>query len=85
VFLFYGVQLNNKEFKMAGLIKVLLAFVFIAVIAVGTILGGFVGFIFTFLIAIIFSGMFNRIEKNKLESKRHQEMLKAVKESNNKS
>ena len=66
---------------MAGLMKVLLALVFIAVIAIGTITGGFIGFIVTFLIALIVSGMFSRIEKNKLDNKRHEEMLKAVQKS----
>ena len=63
---------------MIGLIKLVLAIVFIMLITLGAIFGGLTDFLVTFLMAIIISGMFSRIEKNKLESKRHYEMLQAI-------
>jgi len=66
---------------MLGTIKLVLAFVFIGFIAIGTYSGGGVGFIITLLIALVFSGMFSRIEKNKLEKARHDEMLQAIKKN----
>ena len=61
-----------------GLIKLIFAVVLIVLVGAGTVLGGFIGFIVTLLVAVVFSSMFSRIEKNKLESKRHDEMLKVL-------
>ncbi len=63
-----------------GLIKFILAIGFITLIAIGTYFGGLIGFAITFIMAMIISGMFSRIEKNKTEKIRHEEMLKTIKE-----
>jgi FtsH-binding integral membrane protein len=64
-----------------GFIKVILAFGFVVLIVVGTFLGGIIGFIITVLVALVFSGMFSRIEKQKVEKQRHEEMLKAIEDN----
>ncbi len=67
---------------MAGLLKVFFALILIAFVFMGTIAAGLLGFIFTLLIAVVLSSMVTRIEKNKLEDKKHKEMLAAIKKSN---
>lgn len=50
-----------------GLIKSILAIGFIIFIVLGTIFGGLIGFAITFIMALVISGMFSRIEKEKIE------------------
>jgi uncharacterized membrane protein required for colicin V production len=63
---------------MFGLMKLVFAIVFIGFVAIGTLFGGLIGFVITLLIALVFSGMFSRIEKSKLEENRHKEMIQSI-------
>jgi uncharacterized membrane protein required for colicin V production len=63
---------------MFGLMKLVFAIVFIGLVAIGTIFGGLIGFVITLLIALVFSGMFSRLEKSKLEENRHREMIQTM-------
>jgi predicted PurR-regulated permease PerM len=51
-------------------------------IAIGAWLGGIIGFIIALLMTIVISSMFGRIEKEKVEKRRHEEMLQAMKSRN---
>lgn len=51
-------------------------------IAIGAWLGGLIGFIIALLMAVVISSMFGRIEKEKVEKRRHEEMLQAIKSRN---
>jgi uncharacterized membrane protein required for colicin V production len=63
---------------MFGLMKLVFAVVFIGLVAIGTLFGGLIGFVITLLIALVFSGMFSRIEKSKIEENRHKEMIQSI-------
>jgi predicted lipid-binding transport protein (Tim44 family) len=66
-----------------GLIKFVLAIGFIILIALGTIFGGLIGFVITFIMALVISGMFSRTEKQEIDQLRHEEILRALKDNNN--
>jgi predicted PurR-regulated permease PerM len=51
-------------------------------IAIGAWLGGLIGFIIALLMTVVISSMFGRIEKEKVEKRRHEEMLQAIKSRN---
>ena len=65
-----------------AILKILISVMLIIFIAIGAWLGGIIGFIIALLMTIVISGMFGRIEKEKVEKRRHEEMLQAIKSRN---
>ena len=65
-----------------AILKILISLMLLIFIAIGAWLGGIIGFIIALLMTIVISGMFGRIEKEKVEKRRHEEMLQAIKSRN---
>jgi len=65
-----------------AIFKILISIMLLIFIAIGAWLGGLIGFIIALLMTIVISSMFGRIEKEKVEKRRHEEMLQAMKSRN---
>ncbi|EJI1423120.1 hypothetical protein NDM58_000058 [Vibrio parahaemolyticus] len=62
-----------------NVVKILLAFVMLGIVATLSFLFGIVGFVVALGMSIVMSMMLSRIEREKLEKERHEELLKASK------
>ncbi|ENJ6089646.1 hypothetical protein M2G52_04215 [Vibrio vulnificus] len=64
-----------------GFVKILLALVMLAIMAGMTFIFGIVGLAVAFVLSIVLSMMISRMEREKLEERRHKELLEATREA----
>ena len=64
------------------MLKVGLAIVLLALTGIASVFFGLVGFISMLVVSVIASAWLSRKEKEETEKQRHEEMLQAIKESN---
>ena len=60
-----------------NVVKILLALVMLGIVAILSFLFGIVGFVVALGMSIVMSMMLSRIEREKLEKQRHQELVEA--------
>ncbi|MFH4619407.1 hypothetical protein [Vibrio furnissii] len=64
-----------------GFVKMLLALVMLAIMAGMTFIFGIVGLAVGFVLSIVLSMMISRMEREKLEERRHKELLEATRKA----
>ncbi|MDW1674142.1 MULTISPECIES: hypothetical protein [unclassified Vibrio] len=60
-----------------NVVKILLAFVMLGIVAILSFLFGIAGFVVALGMSIVISMMLSRMEREKLEKQRHEELLEA--------